>query len=375
MRGGTSCDPTQWCAALNIDSLSQNSLTGQSLNSTCAAQTGVEYVNFAFITKSGTPQPGSPPNPVESTVSTFTPNPAADLFMGSGDKLNVTMHDTAHGLRIGIDDLTTGQSGSMTASAANGFGQVRYAPTGTTCDNIPYDFHPMYSTSSEQTRVTWAAHSYNIAFSDEIGHFDLCTIIAHPGGRCTGEEGIRFDREPADGDDVVCQPASASLLVQVTGCTNPAAVRQGFDGISYQDLWPDGNTSLRPTPVRFSSPQTGSGYDVGYNRIAFEANLPRIETNPPCDRFTGAGCSLIPTTDDNGPSGLPQPAIFYPFYSTQTVGNQCVWQLGNHIPGSSNDFGQNAQYGTLENVTYTAVGGGPTTRYNDFRRILSRNPC
>jgi hypothetical protein len=52
--GGTSCDPTKWCAVLNIDSLSQNLNTGQVLNSTCANVTAVEYVNFAFITKSGT---------------------------------------------------------------------------------------------------------------------------------------------------------------------------------------------------------------------------------------------------------------------------------------------------------------------------------
>jgi len=59
----------------------------------------------------------------------------------------------------------------------------------------------------------------------------------------------------------------------------------------------------------------------------------------------------------------------------QQVGATCVWQIGNHIPGSTHDLGQNAQYGTLENVTYTAVGGGPTTRYNDLRQILSTNPC
>ena len=83
----------------------------------------------------------------------------------------------------------------------------------------------------------------------------------------------------------VCQPASASLLVQVTGCVNPAAVNLGFDGTSYQNLWPDGNTRLHPTPILFTSPLTGSGYDVQYSRTAFETDLPRIE-NPPCDRFS-----------------------------------------------------------------------------------------
>jgi hypothetical protein len=370
---GLSCDPTRWCAALNIDSLSQNPVTGESLNSTCANMTGTEYVNFAFVTTSGTPQPNSPPNPVQSTINTFTPNAKADLFMGSGDRIQVTMHDTAHGLTTVIDDLTTGQAGSMTASAANGFGQVKFAPTGTQCKNIPYDFHPMYSTSSEKTRVTWTAHAYNIAFSDEIGHFDFCTKVGSKGG-CTGQEGMRGDREPNDGDDAFCFPASASTLVQVSGCTNPAAVNQGFDGASYQNLWPDG-TAHHPTSVLFSSPLTGSAYNEPYNRVAFEADLPRVENNPPCDRFTGSGCTLIPTTDDTGPSGGPMPAIFYPFFSTRSTKAGCMWQIGNHIPGSTNDFGQNAQYGTLENVTYTTTGGGSTTRYNDFRQVLSTNPC
>ena len=62
----------------------------------------------------------------------------------------------------------------MTASPAHGFTQIQYDPTGTSSSAIPYAFHPMYSTASEQTRVIWAAHSYNVAFSDEIGHFQFC---------------------------------------------------------------------------------------------------------------------------------------------------------------------------------------------------------
>ena len=371
---GNSCDATKWCAALNIDSLSENPVTGQFLNNTCAAKTGVEYVNFAFMTKNGVPQPGSPPNPVNATINTFTPNPSADLFMNSGDNLTVAMHDTPVGLQIVINDQTTGQSGSMTTSKANGFGQVQFDPTGTSCNNIPYSFHPMYSTSSEKTRVPWAAHSYNIAFSDEIGHFDFCNAVS--GGVCTGLEGIRNDQEPTDGDDLNCFSSSASTLVKVRGCANFAAVNQGFDGVPYQPLWPDGNTSLRPTPIKFSSPLTGSGYNVQYSRVAFEADLPRIENPAVCDRFTGVGCTLIPSTDDPSLSGTGfAPAAFYPFFSIKNVGGQCVWQIGNHIPGNISDFGQNAQYGTLLNITYTTVGGGPTTRYNDFRNILSKNPC
>ena len=155
LAGGISCDPTKWCAALNIDSLSENPVDGTALNNACANSIlgGTEYINFAFITKSGKSQ--GPANPVQSVASptSLVPDPNKDLFMNSGDRITVTMHDTAHGLRIDLGDKTTGQSGSMTASTANGFGQVLFAPTGTTYQNIPSDFHPMYSTSSEKTRV------------------------------------------------------------------------------------------------------------------------------------------------------------------------------------------------------------------------------
>jgi hypothetical protein len=374
---GTSCDATKWCAALNIDSLSQNPITGQSNNAACLNVAGIEPVNFAFITKNGQAQ--APANPVNATAATFTPNAQQDLFMNSGDRLTTVIQDTAHGLRIDIFDISTGQHGSMTSSAANTFGQVKFDPAGTTCQNIPYDFHPMYSTSSEQTRVPWAAHSYNIAFSDEIGHFDYCSNVTTTGG-CSGTEGATGDTEPTDVDDVGCFPASASTLVQVSGCSG---TNTGFDGVPYQTVWPDGNTALHPTAVRFTSPLTGSRFNTNYNRTAFEADLPRVELNT-CNRTTGAGCTLIPMTDDNAP------ANFYPFYSIRNVEDSlglsadrvanwedhtCTWALGNHIPGSTNDFGRNDQYGALLPLTYTGLNGVPIQRFNDFRQVFHANPC
>ena len=120
----------------------------------------------------------------------------------------------------------------------------------------------MYSTASEQTRVIWAAHSYNVAFSDEIGHFQNCTgpeprfrsastlraTRSLPGRQ---HRGARSDTEPTDGDDDFCFPASRSLLVQVQGCTE---TNTGFDGVSYTPVWPDGNTKLHPTPIQFTQP-------------------------------------------------------------------------------------------------------------------------
>ena len=91
--------------------------------------------------------------------------------------------------------------------------------------------------------------------------------------------------------------ASESLLYKVQGCTE---TNTGFDGVSYTPVWPDGNTALHSTPIRFTSAVTGSGYDQPYDRAAFEADLPRIEFSTR-NRTTGAGCTLIPTADDNGP--------------------------------------------------------------------------
>ena len=374
---GNSCDATKWCAALNIDSLSEDYPAGVLNNSTCLNQTGVEYVNFAFITLNGVPQ--APPNPVQSTGATFTPDPTKDLFMNSGDKIITTMADTAHGLRIDINDATTGQSGFMVASAANGFGQVQFAPApSTACNNIPYDFHPMYDTSSEMTRVPWTAHSYNIAFADEIGHFDFCTGAISAGECTSGNEG---DGEPTEGasvDDTGCFPASASTLVQVSGC---AATNSGFDGVPYQPVWPDGNPN-HPTSIVFTSPHFGPLYNHRYERVGLEADLPRIETAGatasaiPCNRTTGANCTLIPYTDDTT-VGNPVPANFYPFFTNAGSGTSCVWNLGNVIPGvTTNDLGGNSEWGPLLKLTYPAFGGGGATiqRFNDFRNVMY-NPC
>src|SRR6266851_4526180 len=307
--GASGCDPTKWCAALNIFSLSQDPVNGTSQNATCAARTGLEYVNFAFVTKNG--HTTAPANPVDATTATFTPDPARDLFMKSGDNLKVSLRDTPNGLRAVISDLTSGQTGSMTASAANGFGQVKFDPTGTSCTKIPYNFHPMYSTSSAQTRVIWAAHTYNVSFTSEIGHFENCNgpnpIPATPFGvdasgnpiTCPAgnTEGFGANVSPTDADDDFCFPGTEALRIHVNGCTD---TNVGFDSLAYQPVWPDGNRALHPQPTLFSSPLTGPGNRQNYSRMAFEANLPRIQGGN-C-RLTGQGCLLIPLTDKGTPA-------------------------------------------------------------------------
>jgi hypothetical protein len=361
-----SCDATKWCAAMAIFSFNSNQNTGVANNAACLNTVGIEPANFAFITKSGTPH--APASPLGLTLGSFTPNPATDLFMNAGDALNISIHDSADGLVTAINDLTTGDSGSMTASVANGFAQINYDPAASTCTQTPYAFHPMYSTSSEHTRVPWAAHSYNVAFSDEIGHFEYCNH-ANTQGTCVNP-GVTDKKK--DADDTSCFNADASLRIRIGGCV---ATDNDFDGVSYQKTWPGSLTdpaqdaAFNPQSILFSSPTFNGG--VNYSRIGFEADLPRIEAadfGGICNRTTGAGCS-------NPPPG----SNFYPFFSTRANGTVgCFWQLGGaNIPGTTNTFGGNssAEFGPLLFLDYPGPGFTPIHRTNDFRQVMSSNPC
>jgi hypothetical protein len=381
--GGISCSARQWCAALNIDSYSLNMNTGVPNNSACLNTVGIEPVNFAFITKNGIAQ--APANPVDATAATYTPNRAKDLFMSSGDHIIVAMQDTKAGFKVTLDDVTTGQVGSMTASKANGFGQVNYRPGASKCTETPYAFHPMYATSSVNTRVPWAAHSYNVAFADEIGHFEFCDPGAvTPSGTCLSS--TRTDFDGVDSDDVFCLPASVSTRYRVNGCVGTDI---DFDGTPYLNDWPgtlanaSRDRSLHAQPIRFTSPVFLSGGRFhNYSQVAFEADLPRIEgfTTPPCQRH------VTNPSDPSPGSGCVNPPLgssFYPFFSTGGSGPSCFWQLGGaHIPGTVNDFGGSsatefgtAASGNLLGLFYPTVNDTTDTIYEDFRNIQSSNPC
>jgi hypothetical protein len=365
---GISCDASQWCASMAIFSLNQDQNTGVVNNADCLNTVGIEPVNFSFITKSGVPH--APPSPLGATAETFTPDPATDLFMNSGDRLSVDIHDGSAGLTVIVHDLTTGGTGSMTASEANGFAQILFEPGSATCHQSPYTFRPMYATSSEHTRVPWAAHSYNVAFSDEIGHFEYCSAVSEEGGDC-----LANNEDELDGDDTGCFSADFSLFVPIGGCI---ATDNDFDGTSYQPVWPGTNPNrgqdkkYHPSPITFTSPVFNGSEN--YDRVAFEADLPRIEAadfGGICNRFTGENCV-------NPPPG----SNFYPIYSTgtsnQTPSGHCVWQFGGpFIKGTTNTFGGNsaAEFGPLLFSFYPNPNPAIRLRTNNFRNILDSNPC
>jgi hypothetical protein len=362
-----------WFAALNIDSFSFNMNKLQDNNNDCLNKVGEEPVNFAVITKNGVPL--TPPNPLGIAFGTSKPDLANVMVMTPGDVIKIGIFDTPAGLEVTLIDITTGQIGSMMAGIAQGFGQVNFQPSASTCSVTPYAFHPMYATSSEQTRVVWTVHTFNIGFSDEIGHFEFCNAFnQNPASplflRCTVPGA--FDGPVIDIDDFPCANPSffglSPAFQQITGCVGSDV---DFDGLSYRLSWPGTNTAsvnaaLHPDPIRVSSAQF-LGTEGGlrdYDRVAFETDLPAIEST--CNADTGAGCT-------NPPSG----AVFYPIYSTFVKNGQCLWQFGGpNIPGTRDNFGghSTAQYGALLKTVFPS---GPTavTAFSDYRRILNSNPC
>jgi len=322
-----SCDPSKWCAALTINSFSadQTSIPETFNNFDCQDSFGVEPANFAWVTRSG--------NPTTSTAlvntSFGTPSPTSDvLMMNPGDQLAVAMNDTPDGFAVSITDFSTGLQGTMIANAAHGFEQVKFDPAASSCTTMPYTFHPMFATSSEQTRV-WTAHTYNVAFSMEIGH--------------QNQDGFT------------------------------SAGDTGFQGPSYVHDWagslpPGTDPATHASSIQFPSPTfipSGGHGSAQYDRIAFEADMPPIEgDSQSCDTKTGINCT-------NPPSA----AQFYPIYSNAHAGIvSCVWHFGDTmIPNTTNLFGGSAatEYGSLLDTFFAGLG----FRFENYRNVLTTNPC
>ena len=166
-----SCDNTHWCAALNIDSLEANA--AGSMNNGC-----IEPVNFAFIQRNGVP--AGPPSPQLSNLATVTPN-SQTLLMNPGDLIRTRMFDASigggqHAFEIKISDLTTGQSGFMIASAANGFMNTSMF----NCSGTPFNFQPLFNTARVQNSIGWSVLLSGILTQYEIGHFEPCSRVTGP---------------------------------------------------------------------------------------------------------------------------------------------------------------------------------------------------
>jgi len=397
-----SCDQKYYCAALNIDSL-ECSLNFVTCNNACT-----EPVNFAYLQTNGVP--AGPPSPQLADDTTFLGN-SHTLKMSPGDVLRVTLQDTKNGLKTTVQDLTTGKTGYMVASAANGF--MNSDPN--TCFGTPFNFHPEYNTASQQNQVPWAALEGGVLMEQEIGHFESCNSV---GG---GSIGLPFDPaaswtciggvEKGDGEgpcdfntgtctnpttqggacanganislscefsDAFCIPAGDRTVVlngqaqtwswPVAGCEQNYTQNGDldFDGNSYLPDWPNGS-SKHPTSFKYAGPFDAHGNP--YPQVQFETDVAGSENN--CDLATGIGCTAPPGG-----------AAFYPYWTLgrssgghdSAFGSGCVWNFGNTIPGTTiNNLGGTAEYGTPNVSRYagtviSAVMANPQLSCNDHNR-------
>jgi hypothetical protein len=305
-----SCDLTHWCASLHINSLEV--MSNGFLNPNCA-----ETTNFAFIQRDGIPT--GPPGPNNINFFSVTPN-AQTLLMNQGDRLRITIKDVpgdvSGGVLTLIEDLNTGQSGFMIASAHNGY----QTTDPNTCAGTNFSFHPEFDTAKFGNFVPWAALQANVNFAMEIGHFETAD---------------------GDSDDAGCFPGPT-----VAGCLGADV---DFDGTSYLFDWPDGTrnnaTSIAIHSVKGGgigplsmSDDTGK-YDQPFPIIHIQTTISASEST--CQP-NGVGC-VVP----------PVGAQFYPFYAVARDrendegddGQSCALLFGNFSGHDINNLGGDAQYG------------------------------
>ena len=386
-----SCSATKWCGAMTIDSLACT-FGFATCNNNC-----IEPVNFAFLATNGVP--AGPPNPQRANVSTFTPN-GHTLMFNPGDVVVTSISDPPQGFTAVVRDLTTHQTGFMTASAANGFMNTNIAD----CSGTPFTFHAEYSTAKQQNQVPWAALEGGVLMQQEIGHGEVCNSVTNkdpainPAGAtgftdpnvfdtCVGgAEGPNATGEgPCSG--AICQNATTQGPNGPVACpTNNAAsgalcefadgycFHQGtrtafingspvtesarasecfqfrfqngdldFDGQSYLPDWPDGSPN-HPTTFQYVGPFTRGGHT--YPLVQYETDAAGSENL--CNVATGVGCTVPPIG-----------AKFYPFWSLSPLSGKmggrsagCVWNFGNDQPNTVLDFGKDAQYGTPNLARY-----------------------
>jgi hypothetical protein len=344
-RDNISCDNTHWCAALNIDSLEARA-NGQ-MNNAC-----VEPVNFAFIQRNGVP--AGPPSPQLSDLATVTPN-SQTLMMNPGDVVRTHMFDAnlgggQHAFEVKISDLTTGQSGFMIASAANGFMNTSIFD----CSGTPFNFQPLFDTARPQNSIGWSVLLSGILSQYETGHFIPCSSLSgtiNLTGAFTDKSGVSCNgayekAAPPDGPstveptDALCYPrgdthGGVAPPNQVTGCLDDFTQNGDldFDGTPYYADWPSSLKPGRfPSPILQLQPRT-NGHE--YANIQFETDLPASEITT-CQPGSLSGCTAPPPGS---------PGNFYPYWTQAMVGGQCVWEFGNMTNG--NTFGKDHQYAHL----------------------------
>ncbi len=165
---GPSCSVTKWCAALTIDSL-ECSFNFFFCNPNCTEPSQLRVPGD---------QRQSPPDlqarswrPLQHLPAEL---PHAAVEPGRCDP-GVDHGPACTGFTATIHDLTTHQTGWMTASAKNGFMNTDLS----TCNGFPYTFHAEYNTASINNRTPWAALEGGVLMEQESGHSEVCSSLAN----------------------------------------------------------------------------------------------------------------------------------------------------------------------------------------------------
>jgi hypothetical protein len=366
-RDNISCDNTHWCASLHIN------------DAECTVNFGVcnvncgEPTNFAFIQTDGVPT--GPPSPQLSDLATSTPN-RHTLLMNPGDNLLIHIWDAPvpgqtgqNALKTSIKDLTTGQSGFMQASAANGF----MATDMTNCNGIPFNYEPEYNTAAVNNIVPWAADQLAVGSEFEIGHFEPCNSLSQPFSVNQFFPGINditwnkchgvYENTAPGGDgngtaepgDALCYPQGDTHFGQappniVTGCEDDIFQNGDldFEGSGYWTEWPTSTVpNIYPSTFLQSLPTS-----VGGNRyLQFQFQTDAALSESTCQFPDTTGCVVPPPN---------APGQFYPHWTLTTA---CQFEFGNMSNGNS--YGKTKQYGRAR----------PAVGYPQlFSRVLT-NPC
>jgi hypothetical protein len=354
-----SCDDTHWCSALTIDSLECTGNGSGPCNNGCT-----EPVNFAFVQTNGVP--AGPPSPQLSDTASFTPN-SKTLLMNPGDSITVRMFDATikggNALEVVETDHTTGQSGFMIASGANGFMDTNPFD----CSGTKFNFQPEYNTAKSTNYLPWGVGPYMISDEYEIGHFEACTKVTGAASiligkvkdtyykNCSGPyETAKDGKDAFEPDDAPCFKSgdthsglAAKNLVTGCGVFLDAIGDLDYDGSSYWPDWPDSIAvnakNSFPTPFEQQQPTTADG--KSFTSIQFVTDSSATQFNTKCDLTTGKGCVLPPKG----------PGHFYPYFTLAKVAGTCVWEFGNMSNG--NTFGGDKQYGSVGPDTIGAFAG------------------
>ncbi len=237
--------------------------------------------------------------------------------MRPGDVITVHMFNAAipggHALEARETDLSTGQSGFMIASAANGFMTTSMAD----CSGTPFNFQPEYSSARAQNVIPWGFGPYMINDQFEIGHFEPCTslsgLVTDSGDpfytNCSGPYETSAENPNPEPDDSPCYPAGDThggtvAPNLVTGCDVffNATGDLDYDGTPYYPDWPDSVTPDR-FPSTFLQLQPTTEHGRRYPQIQFVTDSSATQLVTGCDPATGANCVLPP----------PGPGHFYPY--------------------------------------------------------------